>query len=108
MNLASAGNSSNYQVDWISTKKVKKQKRPVQAFHQLPITVKYDAATDTADLILTGKQSFPKGGRITLISAGPGGLESASGVFLDGNNSGAPGTSGVLNILPKGRTVVPE
>jgi hypothetical protein len=108
MNLASAGNSNNYQVDWISTKKVKKQKQPVQVFHPLPITVNYDAATDTAELILKGSQAFAKGGRITLISTPPGGLESASGVFLDGNNSGTPGTSGVLNILPKGRTVVPE
>ena len=61
MTAASAGNASNYQVDWISTKKVKKQKKPVQVFHPLPITVMYDAATDTVDLILKGTQAFSQG-----------------------------------------------
>ena len=104
MNAATAGNPNNYQLDWISTKKQKK-KPPKQILHQMLITVDYNAATDSVTLTFKGKQAFTDGGQITVIAARPGGVSSAAGVLLDGNNEGVAGDNGVFMILPKGKAV---
>jgi hypothetical protein len=103
MNPATTGNPSNYQVDWISIRRVKKKQ--VQVLHPLPISVQYTAATDSVELLLNGSQAFTKGGQITVIGTAPGGVSSAAGVLLDGNNQGMPGDNGVFMILTKARGV---
>jgi hypothetical protein len=103
MNPATAGNASNYQVAWISTKRVKK--KPMQVLHPVPISVQYNAASDSVNLLLAGTQAFKDGGQITVVAAAPGGVSSALGVLLDGNNQGTPGDNGVFAILPKARGI---
>ena len=78
MNQATAGSPGNYQVDWISTKRVKK--KPTQILHPLAITVDYNAATDSVDLMLAGKQAFADGGQITVVATPPGGVGISAGV----------------------------
>ena len=103
MNPATAGNAANYQVDWVSTKRVKRKK--VQVLHRVPIRVVYDALDQSVSLLLSGKQAFAQGGRITVISTPPGGVSSAAGVLLDGNDEGQPGDNGTFTILPRARGV---
>ncbi len=103
MNPATAGNAANYQVDWVSIKRVKRKK--AQVLHPVPIRVVYDAVDHSVSLLLSGKQAFALGGRITVISTPPGGVSSAAGVLLDGNDEGQPGDDGTFTILPLGRAV---
>jgi hypothetical protein len=103
MNPATAGNAANYQVDWISTKHVKRKQ--VQVLHPLPIRVVYDAVDHSVSLLLSGKQAFAHGGQITVIATPPGGVSSASGVLLDGNDEGQSGDNGTFTILPRARGV---
>jgi hypothetical protein len=99
MDPATAGNAANYQVDWISTRRAKKQ--VVNILHPVPFHVQYDAATQSVSLLLSGRRAFAKGGRITVIAAPPDGISSASGVWLDGDDQGQAGDNGVFAILPK-------
>ena len=103
MDPTTAGNAANYQVDWISTKHVKRKK--VQVLHPVPIRVVYDAVDRSFSLLLSGKQAFAQGGRITVISTPPGGVSSAAGVLLDGNDEGRSGDNGTFTILPRARSV---
>jgi hypothetical protein len=103
MNPATAGNVGNYQVDWISTRRVKK--KVVKILHPVPFHVQYDAATHSVSLLLSGKRAFAEGGRITVIAAPPDGISSASGVLLDGGDKGQAGDDGVFAILPKARGI---
>jgi RHS repeat-associated protein len=104
MNPATAGKASNYQVDWISTKRVKG--KVVTVLNPIAVTVQYVAASHSARLILSGNQTFAQGGQITVIARPPKGVSSASGVFLDGGNQGRPGDNGVFTILPYGRGLI--
>jgi hypothetical protein len=103
MNPATAGNAGNYQVDWISTRRVKK--KVVQILHPVPFHVQYDATSDSVSLLLSGKQAFARGGRITVIAAPPNGISSSTGVLLDGGDTGQAGDNGVFTILPKARGI---
>jgi hypothetical protein len=103
MNPATAGNAGNYQVDWISTRRVKK--KVVNILHPVRFNVQYDAATHSVSLLLSGKRAFAEGGRIMVIAAPPDGISSASGVLLDGGNKGQVGDDGVFAILPKARGI---
>jgi hypothetical protein len=103
MNPATAGDAGNYQVDWISTRRVKK--KVVNILHPVSFQVQYDAATPSVSLLLSGKQAFAKGGRITVIAVPPGGVSGASGVLLDGGDQGQAGDNGVFTILPKARGI---
>ncbi len=99
MNPATAGNAGNYQVESISRKRVKK--KSTQVLHPVPIRVQYNAASDSVDLLLAGKQAFKSGGQITVVATTPGGVSSALGVLLDGNNEGTAGDNGTFTILSK-------
>ena len=103
MDPATAGNAANYQVDWISTRRVKRKK--VQVLHPVPIRAVYNAVDHSISLLLSGKQAFAKGGQITVIAAPPGGVSSASGVLLDGNDEGQAGDNGTFTILPRARGI---
>ena len=105
MNPATAGNASNYQLGWTSTKRVKK--KVVTILHPIAFRVQYRDSNDSVSLLLSGKGAFTKGGQLTVIAAPPGGVSSAAGVLLDGNNEGIAGDNGVLMILPKARGITP-
>ena len=104
MNPSSAGNPSNYEVDWISSKRVKR--KHATQLHSLPVIVQYSAATDAVTVLLTEKQTFNQGGRITVVAGAPNGVSSATGVMLDGNDEGTAGDNGVFSILPKARGII--
>src|SRR5262249_61757572 len=67
MNPDTAGDAGNYQVDWISTRRVKK--KVVNILHPAPFNVHYDAATHSVSLLLGRKHAFAKGGQIMVIAA---------------------------------------
>jgi hypothetical protein len=99
LNLASAKNAGNYQLDTITTKKVKKKVTTIlHPFTQF--TVSYVAATDTVDLTLLGKPTFPTGGQLTVVNRAPGGVEGATGAPLAGTT--------VFVISKKGKTITPS
>jgi hypothetical protein len=85
------------------TRRVKKKK--VTFFQPVGFRLAYNAATNTASLLVTG-QKFKKGGRLTVTASPPNGISSASGVFLDGNNEGLSGDNGVFTILPNARGII--
>ena len=81
MDLTSATNTNNYQLEWVSTKRVKKKVQTT--LHPVAITsVTYSASTDSIRLSTTAtKTTFAKGGQLTIIGSPPSGVESAAGVF---------------------------
>jgi hypothetical protein len=79
LNSTAASNAANYQVDTVTTKKVKKKKETI--LHPITnLTVSYLAASDAVEITLGANQTFPTGGQITVL----GGLTSASGGTLSG------------------------
>jgi hypothetical protein len=79
LDAAAAANRANYEVDRLTTRKVKKVvQRVLHPIHNF--TVSYSPADDTVMLKLGGKQTFPTGGQITVLS----GVASGSGGSLKG------------------------
>ena len=105
MNSATVGNPNNYQVDWISAKRVKK--KVVNVLHAIPVTAQYSAAANSVSLLLASKQTFAHGGQITVIASPPSGVSSAAGILLDGGDEGRAGDNGVFTILSKARGIAP-
>jgi hypothetical protein len=99
MNPATVADKSNYQLDSISTKKVKKQVKTV--LHALAIqSATYSASTNSVTLVTNAtKTTFPKGGQLTVIGSPSGGVESAAGAFPTGN--------AFFTISPNARSIVP-
>jgi hypothetical protein len=96
---ASASNGGNYQIDTITTKRVKKQTRRI--LH--PITsfaVAYTAANDSVTLTFAGKQTFKTGGQINVVGGPPSGVTGVSGAALAGSR--------VFRISPRGQSVVAQ
>ena len=74
-----ASNPANYQVDLVTTRKVKKKVQHI--LHPLSgFTVSYSPASDSVTLTLAGTQTFPTGGQITVVGGPTGGVAGASGV----------------------------
>jgi hypothetical protein len=94
---ATATNARNYQVDTITTKRVKKQTRrilnPMTGF-----SVAYNAANDSVTLTFAGKQTFRTGGQITVVGGPPSGVTGVSGAALAGRK--------VFTISPGGQSIV--
>ena len=93
MDPLSVTNTNNYQLDWVSTRRVKRKLETL--LH--PVAIKsatYNASID-AVVLLTGttKSTFAKGGQLTVINSPPSGVDSAAGAFLGGTT--------VLTISPK-------
>ena len=83
MNMGTAGDADNYQVDSTSTKKVKKHR--VTVLHPVGFSATYDPSSDSVTLATSSKQkTFAKGGLITVNASPPGGVSSAAGAFLTG------------------------
>ena len=77
---AQFGGRPNYQLDTITTKKVKKHKQTISQ----PITnftVSYLAASDEVEIMLGATETFPTGGQLTVL----GGATTAAGGTLTGN-----------------------
>ena len=95
LDAAAVSNPGNYQLDTVTTKKVKKKLdrvlHPIKSF-----TVTYTPASDSVTLKLAGTQSFPTGGQITVLP----GVTSASGSVLSGTT--------VFTITPGGKTIEPS
>jgi streptogramin lyase len=99
MNPGTAGNSGNYQLNLITTKKVKR--KIVQVLKPIQFQASYNATNNSVGIMLIGKQTFPKGGQLTVF----GGVTSAAGVAVDGNNEGIAGDSGVFTILANAKGI---
>jgi hypothetical protein len=98
MDPASVNNTNNYQLDSVSTKKIKKRVQTV--LHSIGIqSATYNASTNSVTLVTSATSTkFPKGGRLTVIGS-PVGIESAAGAFLAEN--------AVFMISPKARSLAP-
>jgi hypothetical protein len=84
LNLSSATSRANFEVDTITTKRVQKKTQHILN----PITglsVAYSAVSDSVTLTFAGKQTFPSGGRITVVGGPSGGVIGESGATLAGN-----------------------
>ena len=77
---ASAGSSSNYQVE---TAEVKGGKKKTTTFKPVGFQAAFNQATNTVTLTIAGNQAFTSGGKIVINASPPGGVASASGVLLD-------------------------
>jgi hypothetical protein len=99
MNSATAGNANDYQVAKLVTKRVKR--KSVRALQAIFVPVRYNPSNNSVTLTVAGSV-FSKGGQITVVGAAPGGITSASNVFLDGNGAGTAGTNAVFIISAKG------
>ncbi len=95
LSAAAASNPGNYELDTVTTKKVKKSLdrvlHPIKSF-----TVTYTPASDSVTLKLAGAQSFPTGGQITVLP----GVTSGSGSVLSGTT--------VFTITPGGKKIEPS
>ena len=88
-----AAAAAKFQVDTITTKKVKK--KTVQILHPITkFTVSYVAASDAVEITFGANETFPTGGQLTVLS----GLTTASGGTLSGN--------AVFTISKGGKSVV--
>jgi hypothetical protein len=92
----SAASGGNYQIDTVTTKRVKKQTRrilhPITSF-----SVAYSAANDSVTLTFAGKQTFRTGGQITVVGGPPSGVTGISGAALAGSK--------VFTISPRGQSI---
>ncbi len=93
LNAATALNRSNYQLDTVTTKKVKKKTTTI--LHPITrFTVSYVTATNSVDVTLIGTQAFPAGGRLTIVSTSVSGVTGALA-------SGVTGASGAPSAAPR-------
>jgi hypothetical protein len=94
LSAAAVSNRSDYELDTVTLKKVKKSLardlHPIRSF-----TVTYTPATDSVTLKLAGTQSFPTGGQIKVLP----GVTSNSGSVLVGTT--------VFKIAPGGKKIGP-
>ncbi len=83
---STATDIANYQVDAVTTKRVKKKVERILS----PITnfkVSYTAAGDSVTLTLGSKQTFPTGGQITVVGGSSGGITGSGGAALGGSTA---------------------
>jgi uncharacterized protein YjdB len=79
LNATSASSAANFQLDSVTTRRVKK--KTVTILHPITqFTVAYDAASDAIEIKLLTKQTFATGGQLKVL----GGLTTASGGMLSG------------------------
>jgi len=95
LSAAAVSNSGNYELDTVTINTVKKSLdhvlHPIKSF-----SVAYTPASDSVTLKLTGAQSFPTGGQITVLP----GVTSDSGSVLIGTT--------VFTITPGGKKIEPS
>jgi hypothetical protein len=88
MNAGTIDDPSNYQVDWYSTRKVKK--RVQRILHRVTVLKATADASSTFVMLATNatKKTFAKGGQVTIVATPPGGVASASGLLLEASDTG--------------------
>ena len=95
LGASAATNPGNYELDTVTTRKVKKVVDRV--LHPITdFTVTYSPASDSVTLTLAGAQAFPTGGQITVL---PG---------VTGDSGGALIGTTVFTIAPGGKKVGPS
>ncbi len=94
----SAATPSEYVVDMTVIKRIKRKNVPV--LKPVAFTTTYNQSTNIITLNVSSKQTFPKGGQITIIGTPPGGVASSLSVLLNG------GTSSTFTIEPKLKGIV--
>jgi len=99
LDAATAQNTTNYTL----TQSMKRGREKVA--RAIRVRVGYDPSTDTVNLLFSGKPRFTQGGQLVVNAAGPDGIQSATGVSLDGNGTGTPGTDAILEIKPNMRSI---
>jgi hypothetical protein len=99
MDPLSVTNTNNYQLEWVSKKRVKRNLETV--LHPVAIeSATYEPSIDAVVLVTgTTSSTFAKGGQLRVISSPPGGVDSTAGDFLGGRT--------VLTIYPKASRIVP-
>ncbi len=97
MNPATAGLATNYQVDATAKKRVKRKE--VTLLKPVAFAAAYDAATHTVTLTIQGKQTFAKGGQVS-VHASPSGATDTSGVPLDASDT-------AFTIAPRAKGIAP-
>jgi hypothetical protein len=90
---ASASNAADYQLEAVRAKAAGKNR--VERLKPVGTTVSYDTSSNTVTVIVAGKQSFSKGGVLTVNTA----VASAAGKSLAGNSA--------FEISPGGKTISP-
>jgi streptogramin lyase len=85
MNPATAGSAANYTVGAMPAKHGKKKSVPTLI--PVPVTALYDPVKHSVTLTIAGKQTFAKGGQITVIYAPPGGVSSEDNIPLDAGDA---------------------
>ena len=83
MNPSTAGLAADYEVDAMTTKRVKK--KTVAVFKPVNFTVAYRQSNNTDSVTLTIKSArpFAKGGQITILASSSSGVSSQAGVLLN-------------------------
>lgn len=103
MNAATAGNRANYRLGTYVQVIKRVGRKNVRVLQLKPVSfrVSYQSST-SVKLLLTGKQTFPRGGQITLIATR---IRSKAGGLLDGNGDGTGGDNAVYNISANARRI---
>jgi hypothetical protein len=94
MNPATVSNTGSYQLGFFVTKRVKR--KVVRLLQTVGFSLTYNASNNSVRLLLSGRQTFSKGGQITLLATG---ITSSDGAALAGN--------AVFVISPNGRSLSP-
>ena len=95
LDAATAQNTANYVV----TQTMKRgREKAARAIH---VRAAYQSSTSTVSVRFAGKPQFAQGGQLVVNASGPAGIKSATGVSLDGNDTGTPGTDGIFTILAR-------
>ena len=103
MNPVTTGSPSNFRLGRYVTRRV--GRRTVKVLQPVRFTERFNPSNNSVKLLLTGKPTFPRGGQITLVATSPGGISSAAGVLLDGDNNGTPGGNGTFTIIVNARGI---
>jgi hypothetical protein len=85
MNRTNAGNSLDYQIAFVTTKRVKR--KTVTVLNPVRFSTSYSASNYIVTLIIKGNPKFAKGGQIRVIATPPNGVDSQVGVPLNPNST---------------------
>ncbi len=98
MNPSTAGLAANYRLEATMTKRIKN--KTIKVLQPINFTAAYASSDESVTLMIVGKQTFAKGGQITVVDSGPGAVSSAAGVLLDS-------TGTVFSILAHAKGITP-
>jgi virginiamycin B lyase len=101
LDAATAQNAANYAVSQMT------RNGRAKAAKLIRLRAVYKHSSNTVRLTFTGRPRFTAGGQLVVVSSGPTGIASASGVHLKGNTGTNPGADGLYTILPKASGLAP-